>query len=317
MKGFQSIEDYRQATTTYELLPFRFIPLNEDKYVLTNIAGEYLVTSGDTLTQLLKHELPLESVEYRDLRARHFLADDDSRSGPLLLSLKLRTRYDRLRHFTGLHMFVVTLRCEHACPYCQVSRQSEDRLRFDMSQATAAASVDLALLTPSPHIKIEFQGGEPLLNFPLIEFIVHDAKTKNRNLGKDLAFVIATNLALLTDEVLDFCIQHDIMISTSLDGPKALHNANRPRPGGDSYERTIAGIGRARHALGHDHVSALMTTTEASLTQVRDIIDQYVTMDFPGICLRPLSPYGFAVKTRSYQSYNTERWLAFYKDGLE
>jgi uncharacterized protein len=35
-----------------------------------------------------------------------------------------------------------------------------------------------------------------------------------------------------------------------------------------------------------------------------------------GIFLRPLSPYGFAVKTRQIQKYDTKRWLDFYARGL-
>ena len=54
--------------------------------------------------------------------------------------------------------------------------------------------------------------------------------------------MIATNLALLDDDVLEFCRRHDIYISTSLDGPADLHNKNRPRPGGDSWERAVDGI---------------------------------------------------------------------------
>lgn len=317
MTAFYPIEQYRSSTERYDLLPFRFTPLDEEQYVLTNMAGEYVVMTRDTLVQLVQHNLSPESPAYTDLRARHFLTDETSRIAPTLLSLKLRTRYERLPSFTGLHMFVVTLRCEHACPYCQVSRQSEDRLRFDMSHEAASASIDLALQSPSAQIKIEFQGGEPLLNFPLVQYIVRETKRKNERLGKNVAFVIATNLALLTEEVLVFCKEHQILISTSLDGPPFLHNANRPRPGGDSYERTISSIERARQVLGHDRVSALMTTTETSLSQARAIIDEYRQQNFPGIFLRPLSPYGFAVKTRSYQAYTTERWLAFYKEGLE
>ena len=59
-----------------------------------------------------------------------------------------------------------------------------------------------------------------------------------------------------------------------------------------------------------------MTTTEASLPCVEEIIDEYLAQDFKGIFLRPLSPYGFAIKTKSYRAYNAERWLEFYKQGL-
>jgi His-Xaa-Ser system radical SAM maturase HxsB len=134
--------------------------------------------------------------------------------------------------------------------------------------------------------------------------------------GKQLAFVIATNLALLDDGVLDFCGAHDVYISTSLDGPADLHNKNRPRPGRDSWERATDGIRRVRETLGADRVSALMTTTRASLDRAREIIDCYLEQGLTEIFLRPLSPYGFAVKTKSYSAYDAERWLDFYREGL-
>lgn len=46
-----------------------------------------------------------------------------------------------------------------------------------------------------------------------------------------------------------------------------------------------------------------MTTTEASLPQARDIVDEYLRHDFTGIFMRPLSPYGFALKTKFYRAY--------------
>ena len=116
---------------------------------------------------------------------------------PELLALKIRTRYKRLSQFTALHLFVVTLRCEHNCPYCQVSRQSEDRATFDMSQEVARGALDLAFQSPSSNLKIEFQGGEPLLNFELIKAIVSEAKDRNRMARKHLAFVIAGNCSFV------------------------------------------------------------------------------------------------------------------------
>ena len=88
----------------------------------------------------------------------------------------------------------------------------------------------VALSALAPTIKIEFQGGEPLLNFPLIQQIVEAAR-RGAPIGKTLEFVIASNLAQLTDEMLEFCRDKSILLSTSLDGPADLHNRNRPRPG--------------------------------------------------------------------------------------
>src|SRR3954462_5474175 len=77
-----------------------------------------------------------------------------------------------------------------------------------------------------------------------------------------------------------------------------------------------AGIRRARKSLGPDRVGALMTTTEASLDRVDEIIDEYLQLDLDGIFLRPLSPFGFAIKTKQYHRYDIEKWLAFYERGL-
>jgi len=60
-----------------------------------------------------------------------------------------------------------------------------------------------------------------------------------------------------------------------------------------------------------------MTTTAASLDRAREIVDEYIAQGFRGIFLRPLSPYGFAIKTKSYQSYGQEKWLEFYFEGLD
>lgn len=185
-----------------------------------------------------------------------------------------------------------------------------------MSREHAEAALDFTFRSPASHIKIEFQGGEPLLNFELVRYIVLRAKAMNETRAKDLAFVIATNLSRLTDDILEFCREHRIHLSTSLDGPRDLHDTNRPLAVGSSFDAAVTGIRRAREVLG-DCVSALMTTTPASLVRVEDIIDEYVRQGFHSIFLRSLSPYGFAVRTSLVRKYGVSDWLAFYKRGLE
>ena len=156
-----------------------------------------------------------------------------------------------------LHLFVVTLRCEHSCPYCQVSRRSSDRDRDDMSEETGDAGSSCRAFSTARSIKIEFQGGEPLLNFrPYPERLWWKPSIVSIAAGKVVTFVITTNLALLTDDVLTFCRDHSILLSTSLDGPADLHNRNRPRPGGNSHALAEAGIRRAQEVLvptGSEH----------------------------------------------------------------
>lgn len=319
MTALKPIFDNRQSfqSATYRLLPARVNRLDERRYVLTNDVGEWVVLSRQELDDLLHHRLVPGTPVYDGLEARHLLFDPASRSALDLLALKQRTRLARLADLTALHMFVVTLRCDHTCAYCQVSRQTLDKAQFDMSAEHALSAVDMVFQSPSPALKLEFQGGEPLLAFPRIQQIVTAAQGHPGAAGRDLAFVIASNLTHLSEDVLEFCGEHGVVFSTSLDGPADLHDARRVLPRASSHRATIEGIARIRAALGHHAVSALMTTSPASLTQVRRIIDEYVRLGFDAIFLRSLSPYGFAVKTSLLRRYDVDDWLRFYAEGLD
>src|ERR1700729_1931736 len=189
---------------SWQLLPMRFHRFDTDGVLLTNLVGEHVFLSEEQFLAVLDGSCG-DQVLLAELRARHLIQLPGERLPAELLAIKLRTRLRRLPDSTGLHMFVVTLRCEHTCRYCQVSRQASSKSEYDMSQDTARRALEMAFRSPSPHLKLEFQGGEPLLNFPLVKWIVAQAKQINRAHGKQLAFVIATNLALLDDEILNFC----------------------------------------------------------------------------------------------------------------
>lgn len=302
--------------TELELLPIRFERLSPKRYLVANVVGDYIVLGRNELERIVDLDLRPGDGLYEKAYSHNLVSRKGNPGKRELLALRMRSRMAFLREPTALHLFVVTLRCEHSCPYCQVSRSNVDKTRFDMGEDTAMRALNIAFSAPPKRLKLEFQGGEPLLNFPLIEKIVLAAEEQAPRRRKTVEFVIATNLALLTDEILSFCKQHGVLLSTSLDGPQDLHNRNRPRPGNNSHQLAVAGIRRAQEALGRDRVGALMTTTEASLERPEEIVDEYLRLGLDGIFLRPLSPYGFAVKTKWISGYDADRWLAFYERGL-
>lgn len=303
-----------QPSREYRLTPFRFHRMGE-RYFLSNEVGEYVFLQREELVQLAQRRLDPSTSAYRTLKSKHFLFDDDSRVTLDLLALKYRSRADRIAEFTALHMFVVTLRCDHSCHYCQVSRQTEDRAQFDMSRAHAEKALEHVFKSPAKHLKIEFQGGEPLLNFGIIKFVIERASALAQLRDRHVSFVIASNLSRLDEEILEVCKAYRVQLSTSLDGPKALHDAQRPIKGESSYDKVVAGIRRARNTLGHEAVAALMTTTPASLDLVEAIVDEYVALGFDSIFLRNLSPYGFAARSLMHR-YDVQDWVTFYTRGL-
>ena len=135
---FRGSESFRDRTgPRYALLPMRLISLDAGRYVLTNFAGEHIVLAKQTVRELVRHELDMASPVYDELKSRHFVMDGDSSVALDLLAVKYRTKQSLLANFTSLFMYVVTLRCDHSCPYCQVSRQSADRHAYDMKAEDA------------------------------------------------------------------------------------------------------------------------------------------------------------------------------------
>ncbi len=124
----------------------------------------------------------------------------------------MRTKRSFLDGFTKLHIFVTTLRCNQSCQYCQVSRRNEGAGDFDMTEDVLRRSVELMLDGPARHVTMEFQGGEPLLNFDLLAEAVTYAKARNITRGKRIDFVVCTNLSILEDRHLDFFKEHCVQV---------------------------------------------------------------------------------------------------------
>jgi His-Xaa-Ser system radical SAM maturase HxsB len=297
----------------YYLLPFYFRHLNDNE-ILVNEVGDYLVTPTGTAQRIVNRQVKQEEELFHDLLSNYFVSLTPVPELIDIYAVRLRTKKAFLEDFTALHIFVLTLRCNQNCIYCQASSQKEDACEKDMIKADLKKSVELMFKSRSPHLTMEFQGGEPTLVPHLIRYAVEYAKKINVTENRNITCVLCTNCVNLTDELLDICKQYNILISTSLDGHAALHNNNRGKT--DSYKKVIAGIDKARKILGFDQVSALMTTSTAALQYPKEIIDTYIKHDFHSVFIRGLNPYGLAVETTNWAEYNTH-FITFYKQVLE
>ena len=221
----------------------------------------------------------------------------------------------------GLHILVLTLKCNHACVYCRATAGAGGK-HSDMSRATAFKSVDTAFSSPNKKISLEFQGGEALLNWPVLAKTVLYAKKLNLVRGKDLALSVVTNLSLMDEAKFKFLTKEGVSVCTSLDGPAGLHDANRRWAGGSSHAKAVYWLKRFAAAAGGDGradalPSALMTTTRLSLKNPRGIVDEYRRLGLGGIFLRPLSPIGYAAGSWPEIGYGPEEFLGFYRAALD
>lgn len=285
-----------------------------DSVLWTNDLGEYLLLDGVASHHLASNTLARDHPRYFDIEARGMLSPTGPQGG--LADTVRRTRKSFLMEGPSLHIFVVTLRCDHSCQYCQVSRASVDASGFDMKREDAELALNRVFESDAPALTIEFQGGEPALRFDLVREIVALAEIHQARADRPLHFSMATTLHLLKDDDLAFCRDHAIHLSTSIDGPALLHSTQRPTPAGNSWKRTVDALARSRDIVGVDGVAALPTITRAALSQPEAIVDTYVELGFRSIFLRPLAPYGFAKKTQRSLGYSTAEFMVFYEAAL-
>jgi len=303
---------------SYIILPFNFERFQHDLVLLVNIAGEHLFLPDADFKNMVGHNLNRKSDTYLGLKAKHFITEKISDPAIDLLTIKYRTKKDFLSHFTSLHMLEVTRRCNQKCVYCQASSQDPNLAHYDMDIETARKTVNMILMTPSKSIKIEFQGGEPLLNYEIIKYIIEYATKQTFLKGMKVEFVVCTNLTLATDEILKYLSDNNVLVSTSLDGPQEIHNScRRYRDGTSTYDDVMRSLGKIKQYIEPSKISALMTTTRYSLDSPNGIVDEYVRNGLRSIFIRPLNPFGYMREVAGRIGYTASEFINFYKALLE
>lgn len=299
------------------LRPFQLRRLADGDFLAVSLSGDYAFFDETELARLLADPGQLPHLRRAALASRFFIANHGSnKGGDRLLASRQAARRETVTDGPSLHILVPTLQCGHTCQYCQVSRSLDDE-GFSMTTEMIDAACSRIWESSADVLTVEFQGGDPLLRFDLIVRAITTLEGLNHAGQKRLRFVVASTLHQLDEDMCAFFRAHKAFLSTSLDGPEHLHNRNRPVPGRDSYQRTLAGIALARREIGPDAVSALMTTTRASLAHPEEIIDEYVAQGFHEVFLRPLSFYGFAKRNVSRVGYSLEEFQTFYSRALQ
>lgn len=284
-----------------------------NKVLMTNDFGKYVFVEKKDFLKILSLNIDRDSLLYSTLIEKEMIFDGSELEYSLSGKYALRTIKGHVNTATSLHIFVVTTKCNMSCVYCQANNGREcPHLMMDREMAQKA--VDIALQSPEQYLSFEFQGGEPLINFEMIKFIVEYAQSHKEN--HEISYTIVTNLTLLNDEMLDFFVQHNFAISTSIDGNELVHNYNRPFANGEgTFQKVMESVRKIRKA--GLHVGAIETTTKYSLAFPKEIVRAYVELGFDSIFIRPLTPLGKAAKSWNEIGYSWQEFIDFYAQAFE
>ncbi len=301
---------------------FRFKEF-KNKYLLTNDVGQYLFLTKKEFKSFLENKLEKDKEPYLSLKKKNFLKNELDLTESID---RYRSKKDFLFGGPSLHIIVVTLRCNHRCVYCHASAQAMDKEELDMDEVTARETVDKIFETTSPFVAIEFQGGEPLVNWPIVKFIIEYAQKKNRKIKKDLELRLVSNMSLMTKEKFDYLIKKKVSMCVSLDGSEKIHNKNRPLVGDKtgSYKHAAKWVKKfyklypqLRKKGYIFKMGVAITVSRFSLPHYKKMVDEFMKLGFNDIYLRPLNPFGFTKNHFQKIGYGVKDYMKFYKGALD
>jgi len=303
-------EQVSQAIPKFEFNKYFVHKLNGKRVLLITDLGRFVPLSSQEFNDFQNKKI--SSFLFKKLEQNHIIATEKNK--PEIVN-DYRMRYGHLCEGVSLHIVNPTMRCNQSCPYCYAKSLPLDAKGFDMDEKTAKKVVDFAWQSPRKDIVIEFQGGEPLANFPIIEFIINYAKQKK---GKNIHWRIVSNLTQIDETIASFLQKNKVFdLCTSLDGPKELHDRNRPWSKGSSFEKASYWIEKLRSEYGFSQIAALCTVTKNSLPFAREIVNTYLELGFNDVTPVPLRKIGFASKNWESMGYASQEYLDFWQEMVE
>jgi len=187
--------------------------------------------------------------------------------------------------------------CNLNCSYCYAEAGTYGASPCLLTPATACGAVRYLLdnCGDQDQVTLVFFGGEPLLNMQAIKAATREAQIHGEKLGKKVHLSVTTNGTLLDREIVDFLHDNRFSVAVSLDGPRHIHDRNRPdHNGAGTYDEIVT-----RLALLLDNpplpVAARVTLEPDQWHSVVEVFDHLTGLGFHEVGIAPVSPVSKAL----------------------
>ena len=226
------------------------------------------------------NENSLGVATYAQLTSRGYIVEESENPEECLRNVAIRG----VKGLQSMYLILTTL-CNLRCSYCLYGSTQSGSLAPHkgriMSDDVAREAISLFgretvvndRSQPDYWECITFYGGEPFINFPVLQKSVDYVRRLQRagEIWHNVQFVVNTNGTLLTQETVRLIQEETIEVQVSIDGPEQIHNQVRMLHSGQgSFKSTIAGL-KMMHSLGVDFVP-LITVTEANMDCLAEFV---------------------------------------------
>lgn len=130
--------------------------------------------------------------------------------------------------------------CNLRCKYCFAATGDfcmGERKLLPYEVGKAAIDWLVAHSGKRVNLELDFFGGEPLMNFPVVKRLVEYGRSIEKEKNKHFKFTMTTNCVLMNDEIMDFLNKEMSNVVISIDGRREVHDRMRPTINGKgSYD---------------------------------------------------------------------------------
>jgi sulfatase maturation enzyme AslB (radical SAM superfamily) len=176
---------------------------------------------------------------------------------------------------------VLTAACNLGCAYCYQNAKQPRRMTWE----TLRAALDLLGEVRGPEVRVLFTGGEPLLEFDLIDRAVRYARAVAAP-GLRIRYEIVTNGTRLGDLEAAFLSTHDFEVQLGFDGVAAAQNLR----GRVTFHKLDALLDRLREqhpAFYRNGVSVAVTLVPETIPSLADSVSYFLRKDVGEVLITP------------------------------
>jgi len=187
--------------------------------------------------------------------------------------------------------------CNLRCTYCYADGGTYGAAPCLLAPETARRAVRYLLDNSGDrdHVTLIFFGGEPLLNMQAVRTATREAISYGRKMGKKVHFSLTTNGTLLDPEIVAFLHANHVSVAVSMDGPRDIHDHNRPDESGNgSYSEIVSRLAPLFEDASVP-VAARVTLAPDQWHRVVEVFDHLTGLGFHEVGIAPVSPVSKAL----------------------
>ena len=238
--------------------------------VLANLAKDYeeaeLKEVMDDLDELIAKE-----VLFAPMDKNYKMAIEDR---PIIKALCINIAHD----------------CNLRCQYCFAGQGGYGQWRMLMSFDVARRAVDFLIAHSGPreHCELDFFGGEPLMNWHVVQQTIDYVHKQEKKHGKKIKMSLTTNGLLLDKEKVKYLTDNHISLILSLDGRKEMHDRMRPGVHGEgTYDEIVKNLQYCVANRKGEEYYVRGTFTRYNMDFTTDVIDM-IDKGFPAVSMEPV-----------------------------